>query len=137
MPRAAASPPRRSPSPAASRTAAAREIAVRPRIRVLRNGEIALGPGKVALLAAVGDSGSLAQAARTLGMSYMRAWKLIQTMNACFRQPLVATRRGGKAHGSAALTVTGRKVLELYRRMEQASREAMAPSWQELRAYLE
>ena len=51
-------------------------------------------------------------------MSYMRAWKLLQTMNSCFREPLVDTARGGAGHGKATLTATGRAALTLYRRME-------------------
>jgi molybdate transport system regulatory protein len=109
---------------------------IRPRIRVLSGGEIALGPGKVAVLAAVEEHGSLADAARALGMSYMRAWRLVQTMNACFRQPLVETRRGGRVHGGAALTAAGAAVLQLYRRMERDSLAAMAAAWEELRALL-
>jgi molybdate transport system regulatory protein len=109
---------------------------VAPRIRVLCGGEVALGPGKVALLAAIQSGGCLAGAARGLGMSYMRAWKLLETMNACFRAPLVAKRRGGKIHGSTVLTATGERVLALYRGMEEASREAMAAHWQELRTHL-
>jgi len=120
----------RPPAPAAA------GAAVRPRIRVLRDGEIALGPGKVALLAAVAEHGCLATAARALGMSYMRAWRLVQTMNACFREPLVATRRGGRGHGGAALTAAGSAVLALYRRMEQESLAAIAAAWRELRGYL-
>jgi molybdate transport system regulatory protein len=109
---------------------------VMPRIRVLCGGEIALGPGKVALLEAIHEGGCLAAAARGLGMSYMRAWKLVETMNACFRAPLVIKQRGGKVHGSTVLTPTGERVLALYRGMEEASREAMGAGWQELRAHL-
>jgi molybdate transport system regulatory protein len=109
---------------------------VRPRIRVLRGSDIALGPGKVDLLDAIEEAGTLAGAAQRLGMSYMRAWKLVQTMNACFREPLVETTRGGKAHGHAALTDSGRAVRDLYRRMEAEFQEAVDGSWKELRAYL-
>ncbi|HEV3455395.1 MAG TPA: LysR family transcriptional regulator [Thermoanaerobaculia bacterium] len=112
------------------------ERRVWPRIRVLRGSEIALGPGKVALLDAIHAGGSITAAARTLGMSYMRAWKLVQTMNACFREPLVTTRRGGKTHGSAVLTATGERALALYRAMEAESRDAMAATWRELRLLL-
>jgi molybdate transport system regulatory protein len=134
-------PPRhpspRHPSPRRVRTPpAAPDPLVCPRIRVLYGKEIALGPGKVALLQAIQAGGSLTAAARGLGMSYMRAWKLVQTMNACFREPLVTTRRGGKIHGSAVLTKTGERVLALYRGMEEASRQVMAASWQELRTLL-
>ena len=129
--------PRHAPGRRAPRTpSAAIDRRVRPRIRVLCGNEIALGPGKVALLEAIHASGNLTAAARSLGMSYMRAWKLVQTMNACFREPLVTTQRGGKAHGSAMLTRSGERALALYRGMEEASREAMAASWRELRVLL-
>jgi molybdate transport system regulatory protein len=109
---------------------------VRPRIRVLRGEEVALGPGKVALLAAVAERGSLVEAARALGMSYMRAWRLVQTMNACFQAPLIETRRGGRVHGGAVLTDCGAAVLALYQRMERDSLEAIAPAWEQLRGLL-
>ncbi|MES1241548.1 MAG: LysR family transcriptional regulator [Acidobacteriota bacterium] len=110
---------------------------VRPRIRVLLGSDIALGPGKVDLLDAIEEAGTLAGAAQHLGMSYMRAWKLVQTMNACFRGPLVETTRGGKAHGHAALTGPGRAVRDLYRRMEAEFLVAVDGSWRELRAHLD
>jgi len=125
-----------SPSSASPPPAAAIAPLVRPRIRVLRGADVALGPGKVALLAAIAEHDCLTAAAESLGMSYMRAWRLVQTMNACFREPLVASRRGGKRHGGASLTDTGRRVLALYRQMEQASVDAIAATWDELRAYL-
>lgn len=107
-----------------------------PRLRVLHGTDIALGPGKVALLDAIEESGTLAGAAQALGMSYMRAWKLVQTMNACFREPLVETSRGGHQHGKAGLTDTGRRVRELYRSMEETCLQAVQPSWEELAGYM-
>jgi molybdate transport system regulatory protein len=95
-----------------------------------------LGPGKVDLLDAIEEAGTLAGAAQRLGMSYMRAWKLVQTMNACFREPLVETTRGGSAHGHASLTATGKAVRGLYRRMEAEFLAAVDGSWQELREHL-
>jgi molybdate transport system regulatory protein len=109
--------------------------ALKPRWRVLHGKEIALGPGKVALLEGIGQTGTIAEAARLLGMSYTRAWNLVHTMNACFRQPLVETERGGSGRGHAALTETGRAVLALYRRIESASLRAAEPAWQELCRY--
>lgn len=109
---------------------------LRPRIRVLRGSAIALGPGKVDLLDAIEETGTLAGAAQRLEMSYMRAWKLVQAMNACFREPLVETSRGGTGHGHASLTETGRAVRDLYRRMEADGRRAMDPAWRELQGYL-
>ena len=101
-------------------------VEVVPRIRVMSGEDIALGPGKADLLEAIEREGTLGQAASTLAMSYMRAWKLVRTMNACFREPLVELARGGATRGSATLTKGGRDVLALYRRMEAASRRAMA-----------
>ena len=65
-------------------------------MRVLCGDDIALGPGKVDLLALIGETGSIREAAERMGMSYMRAWTLIKTVNACFREPLVMASRGGK-----------------------------------------
>ncbi len=109
---------------------------LRPRLRVLHGAEIALGPGKVDLLEAIAQTGTLAEAAKQVGMSYMRAWRLLQTMNACFREPLVHSARGGSGRGSATLTDTGRAVLELYRRMEREALEAVDPAWREMLGYL-
>ena len=109
---------------------------LRPRIRVLRGSDIALGPGKVDLLDAIEETGTLAGAAQRLGMSYMRAWKLVQAMNRCFREPLVETARGGTGHGHASLTDTGRAVRDLYRRMEAESLEAVEAAWRELQGHL-
>jgi len=107
-----------------------------PRWRVLRSQDVLLGPGKADLLDAIAQTGSLRLAARALGMSYMRAWKLVQTMNGAFRDPLVQTARGGSSHGSAGLTRTGRTVITLYREMEKKSLTAAAVSWRRLRRFL-
>ena len=97
------------------------------RLRVYRGGEAALGPGRAELLGRVGGTASIAQAARDMGMSYMKAWKLVQSMNKCFQGPLVEVQRGGKSGGAARLTPLGRQALELYRRMEAASVSATQP----------
>ncbi len=107
-----------------------------PRLRVLCGAEIALGPGKARLLQGIAEMGSLSAAARALDMSYMRAWRLVHTMNACFREPLVEMSRGGREQGGAALTAAGLRVLELYREMERRSRLAIAEPWSELAALL-
>jgi molybdate transport system regulatory protein len=109
---------------------------LKPRLRVLHGEEIALGPGKVALLERIGETGTIAEAARLIGMSYTRAWHLVRTMNACFREPLVQTVRGGTGRGHAELTATGRAVLALYHRMEEESVRAIGEAWRELRGHL-
>jgi molybdate transport system regulatory protein len=109
---------------------------LRPRIRVLRGGTIVLGPGKADLLEAIAATEELRGAARRLGMSYMRAWTLLQAMNRAFGRPVVETRRGGRAHGAARLTPVGHRALALYRQMERESAEACAGAWHRLRRLL-
>ena len=84
------------------------------KIRVLSEDDVAIGPGKAALLAAIGEHGSISAAARALGMSYRRAWLLVETMNRCFTLPLVVTHPGGRQGGGAALTPLGIEVLARY-----------------------
>jgi molybdate transport system regulatory protein len=109
---------------------------VRPRIRVTRGAEILLGPGKADLLEAIRRAGSLRGAAAAAGLSYMRAWNLVQILNRAFREPLVETERGGSRRGRAVLTPLGEEVLLLYRAMEAESAKAIAPAWRRLRRRL-
>ncbi|MDX1490419.1 MAG: LysR family transcriptional regulator [Pseudohongiellaceae bacterium] len=90
-------------------------VACQVRVRLGEN--IALGPGKTELLAAIAKAGSISAAARSMGMSYRRAWLLVETMNNCFEVPLVETATGGKAGGGAQLSEAGRSVLQGYRQM--------------------
>ena len=120
----------------ASKTKSKKPVSIQPRIRARRRSDIAIGPGKAELLALVGETGSIGEAARRMGLSYMRAWLLIQTMNQCFKQPLILTVRGGQRGGGAELTETGRKALALYQEMEEASLRAVECSWKQLRQLL-
>jgi molybdate transport system regulatory protein len=113
-----------------------REPQLQPRVRIVRGEEIALGPGKVDLLARIGETGSIRQAAERMRMSYIRAWILVRTMNRCFQEPLVESTRGGKTGGGAHLTETGGKVLELYRRMERDCFASMNQDWESLKRLL-
>lgn len=80
--------------------------------------EIAMGPGKAELLAAIAETGSISAAARKMGMSYRRAWLLVDTMNRCFKTPLVSSAAGGTQGGGASLTLLGEEVLALYQQLE-------------------
>ena len=91
---------------------------VRLTVRVDFGAERALGPGKIRLLEAIGKTGSISRAGRSLGMSYRRAWLLIDDLNRCFRAPVVATQPGGVQGGGAALTSFGRELIENYRAIE-------------------
>lgn len=108
------------------------KIMVSPRFRILYGTEIAIGPGKAQLLRAILETGSISQAAKKLGMSYMRAWKLIQTSNRCFRQPLVSALRGGYSKGGAMLTPTGLRVLKMYDQLERKSLQSTQLIWRQI-----
>lgn len=77
-----------------------------------------VGPGKIRLLEAVAESGSISSAGRALGMSYRRAWLLIEQMNLAFRRKVVTTQLGGMHGGGARLTPFGREVVKRYRAIE-------------------
>ena len=96
------------------------------RLRIRRGGDIAVGPGKVNLLEAIATAGSITAAARQLGMSYRRAWLLVDTMNRCFRKPVVEAEAGGKRGGGARLTALGAEVAQRYRRIERRAAQASA-----------
>ncbi|MSP49085.1 MAG: LysR family transcriptional regulator [Alphaproteobacteria bacterium] len=101
-------------------------IKARLRLRLMAGDEIAIGPGKADLLAAIAETGSIAAAGRRLDMSYRRAWLLVETMNRCFRSPVVEAAKGGAKGGGACLTVLGADVLDRYRRMEEKAGRAIA-----------
>ncbi len=107
-----------------------------PRIRIVFGRDIALGPGKVDLLEQILRTGSLRKAAQQMEMSYMRAWTLVQTMNRCFKKPLVETKRGGTEGGAATITDNGKSVLAIYRRIEAQSLQATKSLHVELFKYL-
>ena len=107
-----------------------------PRIRIQAGPAIAFGPGKADLLEFIAATGSIGGAASRMGMSYMRAWTLVRDMNKYFRQPVVATVRGGSQRGGAALTKTGQQALTTYRRMEKKSLKAIHTDWQSLQGLL-
>ena len=86
--------------------------------QLLCGGSIAFGPGKADLLDAIDAHGSISAAGRALGMSYRRTWLLVDEMNRCWQDRLVATGRGGG--GGARLTDAGREVLAAYRALEAA-----------------
>jgi molybdate transport system regulatory protein len=109
---------------------------LRARFQVTVRGNIGLGPGKADLLELIRDTGSIAEAASRMGMSYMRAWTLVRTMNECFREPLVVTERGGKEKGGSRLTPAGRHALSLYRRLEREANRATRSTWKTLKELL-
>ena len=103
-----------------------------PRLRVMWGKDIALGPGKIELLKHIQSSGSILNAAKAMNMSYMRAWKLLKTMEGCFRSALVKKSRGGRGGGNAQLTAAGANALDLYEKMENECLNATCETWENL-----
>ena len=89
------------------------------RLRIDFGDASAVGPGKIALLERMRDTGSLSQAARELKMSYRRAWQLLESLNTSFRDPVIVTSVGGKGGGGSAITELGIALIAAYRAFEQ------------------
>jgi molybdate transport system regulatory protein len=94
--------------------------------QIVCGGDFAIGPGKADLLAAIAATGSISAAGRQLGLSYRRTWLMVDTMNRCWREPLVATAHGGSRGGGATLTGLGTSVLARYRDLDAALEAAAA-----------
>jgi molybdate transport system regulatory protein len=119
------------------KTNPARFPAVHPRFRIVCEKEIAFGPGKADLLELIAETGSIGKAASRMKMSYMRAWSLIQTMNRCFKKPLILATHGGEGGGGAELTETGRQILALYRQLETKASAATRATSKKILSLLE
>lgn len=111
-------------------------VTVGPRLRIVLEPDIAIGPGKADILLGVKETGSIAAAGRRMGMSYKRAWRLVETMNRCFKSPLVTATKGGRTGGGAVLTALGEDVLASYRRMVALTEQAIEPEMDALRRVL-
>ena len=91
-----------------------------------------LGPGKVGLLEEMQRTGSLSKAASVLGMSYRRAWVLVQSMNALFDEPLARMTKGGRGGGGGAqITARGRETVTAFRRAERQATLAVARTFRD------
>ena len=99
----------------------------RVRLRIyLGEEEHKLGPGKVQLLEAIQEHGSISAAARSMGMAYRHAWELVDDLNRCFRRPVVAASTGGRTGGGAEITPFGEELIRRFHAMEKAMRRAVA-----------
>lgn len=107
---------------------------VRLMIRVAMGPDGSLGPGKIKLMELVEEKGSIAGACRAMGMSYRRAWILLQSLNAAFREEVIATRHGGSKGGGAGLTPFGRVLLDRYKAIQEKAAAAVAPELTALQA---
>jgi len=96
------------------------------RLRIYRDDSIAIGPGKIALLESIAETGSISAAARQLGMSYRRAWVLMDEMNRALNSPAITASAGGAYGGGAVLSVTGQELIKRYRSIESTARASAA-----------
>jgi molybdate transport system regulatory protein len=112
------------------------EPEIQLRLRVMQAGAVILGPGRADLLELIQTHGSIAAAGRQMGMSYKRAWALVEAMNGTFAQPLVAAAKGGAGGGGAKLTELGIEVLTAYRALERHCHDAAAAPLAVLQAAL-
>ena len=95
-------------------------------LRILADKHPAMGPGKARLVAAIDATGSISAAAREMGMSYRRAWQLVDALNESFTQPVVLTATGGRRGGGAVVTASGKRLVKLYRAMESKASSAIS-----------
>jgi molybdate transport system regulatory protein len=103
-------------------------------LRVDLDEDRAIGPGKIRLLEAIRDAGSITKAGIALGMSYRRAWLLVDDMNNCFREPVIVAQTGGSHGGGALLTPFGTRLIDQYRAIEAEAHSATASRLRELEA---
>lgn len=101
-------------------------------VKIVLPGRGQVGPGKIALLRAVRETGSISAAARSLALSYKKAWRLVDDMNAMFAAPVVETHMGGSERGGARLTTLGARVIEIYAEASEAANGASADLLDEL-----
>ncbi len=95
-------------------------------LRVMGGRRPAMGPGKAELVERIAETGSISAAARAMGMSYRRAWQLVEALNKACREPVVLTAIGGKRGGGAEVTAFGRRLVQLFRAMEGKASRAIA-----------
>lgn len=95
------------------------------KLQIMSGSKIAMGPGKADLLEAIQKTGSIAAAGRAMGMSYKRAWDLVEVMNICFSGPLVEKSKGGAGKGGATITPLGLTVMGQYRALQAKSNSAV------------
>ncbi|SEQ33224.1 molybdate transport system regulatory protein [Devosia sp. YR412] len=95
-------------------------------LRVTLSETAYIGPGRADLLELISSTGSISAAGKAMGMSYKRAWGLVQALNEGFGQALVESSRGGPTQGGAQLTDAGKSVVAHYRQMQDRTRVAIA-----------
>ncbi|MDP2239288.1 MAG: LysR family transcriptional regulator [Burkholderiales bacterium] len=105
-------------------------------LRILASGQPAMGPGKAELISHIEATGSISAAARAMGMSYRRAWQLVEAMNDAFAEPVILTAVGGRRGGGAVVTEFGKQLVAHFRAMEDKASAAIAADIKTFDAHL-
>jgi molybdate transport system regulatory protein len=105
-------------------------------LRVQGRGAPAMGPGKAELIERIAQTGSISAAARAMGMSYRRAWQLVEALNKDYREPVVVTAIGGTRGGGASVTPFGKRLVALFRAMEDKASAAIAGDLRRFTRYI-
>ena len=105
-------------------------------LRILGGRAPAMGPGKAELIERIASTGSISAASRAMGMSYRRAWQLVEALNKDYRERVVSTAAGGARGGGARVTPFGLRVLAEYRAMEEKASAAIASELRRFRRYI-
>jgi len=105
-------------------------------LRVMGKRAPAMGPGKAELVERIAQTGSISAAARAMGMSYRRAWQLVEALNRDYRERVIDTATGGKRGGGARVTAFGQEVVERFRAMEDKASAAIAGDLRRFQRYI-
>ena len=105
-------------------------------LRVMGKRAPAMGPGKAELIERIAATGSISAAARAMGMSYRRAWQLVEALNRDYRERVVDTATGGTRGGGARVTPFGKQILALFRSMEEKASAAIAADLRRFNRYI-
>lgn len=95
-----------------------KEIRIRCWIDI--DGEKFFGPGRAELLELIDATGSISKAARSMGMSYKKAWDMVNEMNSLGHKPYVTSHKGGDSGGGAEVTTAGKKMISAYKELALA-----------------
>jgi molybdate transport system regulatory protein len=105
-------------------------------LRVMGKRAPAMGPGKAELVERIAQTGSISAAARAMGMSYRRAWQLVEALNRDYRERLIDTATGGKRGGGARVTPFGQQIVARFRAMEDKASAAIASDLRRFERYI-
>lgn len=105
-------------------------------LRVMGRRAPAMGPGKAELVERIAQTGSISAAARAMGMSYRRAWQLVEALNRDYRERVIDTATGGKRGGGARVTAFGQEIVERFRAMEDKASAAIASDLRRFERYI-